>query len=442
MSCSSSSGPHLGRRLLHHRERDARARVEVDPELVGDVDVGRVRRPDVEARGTRGSPPTRRDRRRPTTIAFDSVPFGVDTVVVSSHSGAFFGTRFWKNESPPAPSREPLQHHRPAAHRREQRLADRLVVPDEVELGLAPLGEEQLVGMGDLDVATVDLELQVVGHADRRYRRPPVARSRPRPIRGTMRAWPAPASLVIVARALRLGAAACGVRLGARRPRRRRPPSARAGRADGTRSRTCSSRSRTESRPAVDPTASRSAPTRVAPDRALPARPGAGRRPLIVFAHGYNGDPAKFTQLFEHWAEAGFAVLAPRFPITYTGATRRTRSPAPATSPSSPPTCASCSTGCSPSKYAPRIDRDAHRRRPDCRSAAARRGRSSPTAAASSRASAPPIVMDGNRFGFGPTHLRAEHDPADGVPHPTPTSRCRTRPRGGRTRRRRRRSTS
>ena len=40
-----------------------------------------------------------------TTIAFDSVPFGVDTVVVSSHSGAFFGTRFWKNESPPAPSR-------------------------------------------------------------------------------------------------------------------------------------------------------------------------------------------------------------------------------------------------------------------------------------------------------------------------------------------------
>ncbi len=38
-----------------------------------------------------------------TTIALDRVPFGVDTVAVSSQSGAFFGTRFWKNESPPAP---------------------------------------------------------------------------------------------------------------------------------------------------------------------------------------------------------------------------------------------------------------------------------------------------------------------------------------------------
>ena len=36
-------------------------------------------------------------------MAFDSVPLGVETVVVSSHFGAFFGTRFWKNELPPAP---------------------------------------------------------------------------------------------------------------------------------------------------------------------------------------------------------------------------------------------------------------------------------------------------------------------------------------------------
>ena len=32
------------------------------------------------------------------------VPLGVDTVVVCSQSGAFFGTRFWKNDGPPAPS--------------------------------------------------------------------------------------------------------------------------------------------------------------------------------------------------------------------------------------------------------------------------------------------------------------------------------------------------
>ena len=32
------------------------------------------------------------------------VPFGVLTIVVSSHGGADFGMRFWKNDGPPAPS--------------------------------------------------------------------------------------------------------------------------------------------------------------------------------------------------------------------------------------------------------------------------------------------------------------------------------------------------
>ena len=32
------------------------------------------------------------------------VPFGVDTSVVVSQAGADFGTRFWKNDLPPAPS--------------------------------------------------------------------------------------------------------------------------------------------------------------------------------------------------------------------------------------------------------------------------------------------------------------------------------------------------
>jgi dienelactone hydrolase len=73
------------------------------------------------------------------------------------------------------------------------------------------------------------------------------------------------------------------------------------------------------SRPAVDPIAVRSAPVRALPTQLyLPA--GATPRPLIIFAHGYDGDPAKFTQLFQHWSDAGFAVVAPQFPITYTGA--------------------------------------------------------------------------------------------------------------------------
>jgi hypothetical protein len=38
-----------------------------------------------------------------TTRAFEVVPFGVETTAVRSHSGAFFGTRFWKNDGPVAP---------------------------------------------------------------------------------------------------------------------------------------------------------------------------------------------------------------------------------------------------------------------------------------------------------------------------------------------------
>ena len=38
--------------------------------------------------------------------------------------------------------------------------------------------------------------------------------------------------------------------------------------------------------------------------------------PLIVLAHGLNGRPRKFTGLARHWAEAGFAVAVPRFPVS------------------------------------------------------------------------------------------------------------------------------
>lgn len=43
-----------------------------------------------------------------------------------------------------------------------------------------------------------------------------------------------------------------------------------------------------------------------------PGRPA----PLIVLAHGFNGHPRKFTALARHWADAGYVVAVPRFPIT------------------------------------------------------------------------------------------------------------------------------
>lgn len=73
------------------------------------------------------------------------------------------------------------------------------------------------------------------------------------------------------------------------------------------------------SRAAVDPSGERSAASRALPTELyLPA--DHGPRPLVVLAHGYDGDPGKFDHLLTHWAEAGFVVAAPRFPITYTGA--------------------------------------------------------------------------------------------------------------------------
>jgi dienelactone hydrolase len=43
---------------------------------------------------------------------------------------------------------------------------------------------------------------------------------------------------------------------------------------------------------------------------------GAGPFPLILFAHGLSGHPEKFTKLFSVWADAGFAIAAPAFPLT------------------------------------------------------------------------------------------------------------------------------
>lgn len=43
---------------------------------------------------------------------------------------------------------------------------------------------------------------------------------------------------------------------------------------------------------------------------------GKGPFPLIVFSHGSNGHPDKFTQLLGAWAAAGYVVAAPAFPRT------------------------------------------------------------------------------------------------------------------------------
>lgn len=58
----------------------------------------------------------------------------------------------------------------------------------------------------------------------------------------------------------------------------------------------------------------------LAPDRTLLTDvyvpEGPGPFPLIVFSHGAQGHPRKFTELLRSWAQAGYVVAAPRFPLT------------------------------------------------------------------------------------------------------------------------------
>lgn len=70
-----------------------------------------------------------------------------------------------------------------------------------------------------------------------------------------------------------------------------------------------------DSRPTDDPEGERTAATRtLETDIYVPE--GEGPFPLIVHAHGFDGHAGKYSQLLTSWAEAGYVVAAPTFPLT------------------------------------------------------------------------------------------------------------------------------
>lgn len=73
-----------------------------------------------------------------------------------------------------------------------------------------------------------------------------------------------------------------------------------------------------DSRPADDPEGARSAPERTL-ETQLYVPDGDGPFPLVVHAHGLNGHPRKYVQLATAWAEAGYVVALPAFPLTNDG---------------------------------------------------------------------------------------------------------------------------
>ena len=69
------------------------------------------------------------------------------------------------------------------------------------------------------------------------------------------------------------------------------------------------------SRPTADPDGTRSAPTRtLATDIYVPS--GKGPYPLVIHAHGADGDARKFSELGNAWARRGYVVAIPTFPLT------------------------------------------------------------------------------------------------------------------------------
>ena len=69
------------------------------------------------------------------------------------------------------------------------------------------------------------------------------------------------------------------------------------------------------SRPTVDPAHGRSAPSRTLVTQVYIPK-GKGSFPLVVMAHGNAGNPGKLTELLTTWAQAGYVVAAPTFPLT------------------------------------------------------------------------------------------------------------------------------
>ena len=143
--------------VAHLRPGHARHRVEVDAQLVGvlhvvgahgvrvEVDAAEVRDPR-EARRLVDDDlvgrPTRRERQRR-----DAHPLG-----------PVVGRPLLEERLLVDPVDEPLERHRPAADARQRPVGDGDEVGHHVELGVAGLGEVDLVGVRDRDLAAADLE--------------------------------------------------------------------------------------------------------------------------------------------------------------------------------------------------------------------------------------------------------------------------------------------
>ena len=170
--------PHVHRRLADVVERLARRWIEIDPQFVGPLRAVSAVLPDVQSEHALVRRPQHvrqvRHDERPRGGAVDRLhhrrrqplrrrlrdPLLVEALAVDTVGVA-------------------LEQHRPVVDPPHQRRADGDVVVGEVELGQAGLGEQHLLGAGDLDRMAVDdeldrlAELVALGHPRNGSREPP-----------------------------------------------------------------------------------------------------------------------------------------------------------------------------------------------------------------------------------------------------------------------------
>jgi hypothetical protein len=139
-------------------ERRPRLRVDVDPQLVGPVDVAAPRRPRVEV--DHGEIRAPHDLRELGDAELVGVPAGREGDAGDLDPlGPLLRHPLLVDLLAPDPVGEPAELRRSLAQRADDALADGDVVVDEVPLRVPGVREEDLVGVRDLDDAPADLEL-------------------------------------------------------------------------------------------------------------------------------------------------------------------------------------------------------------------------------------------------------------------------------------------
>ncbi len=149
-------------RFPHHREGDAGRRIEVDPQLVGVIKIGRLVGPDMESQTAQVDGPDHVGHIGGHQ-GLGAGPVGGADDCGLQPIGPLLRDPLLEERRSSGPVGKALQEHGPSPYGGQERRGHGLVVVHQVELGVAPFLEKHLLRTGDHDRAPVDLDDLAVG---------------------------------------------------------------------------------------------------------------------------------------------------------------------------------------------------------------------------------------------------------------------------------------